>query len=176
MKYTFIAISLLLGSLTSCGGGENTTSKDTANQETTTNQSEEKEEGTTTEEDGVVEITIESNDQMKYNLSEIRAKAGSTVVLTLVNVGTMPKDAMGHNWTLLNAGIDHEEYASAAESAKDNGYQVKGRESDVIAHTAILGPGETETLTFTAPAAGTYKYVCTFPAHYGTMNGTLIVE
>ena len=175
MKYTFIAINLLLGSLTACGGGESTPSTETANQETTATENV-KEEGTTSEEDGVVEITIESNDQMKYNLSEIRAKAGSTIVLTLVNVGTMPKDAMGHNWTLLNAGVDYKEYASAAESAKDNGYQVKGRESDVIAHTAILGPGETETLTFTAPAAGTYKYVCTFPAHYGTMNGTLIVE
>ncbi len=175
MKYTFIAISLLLTSLTACGGGESAPSTENTNQETSPNENV-KEEGTTSDEDGVIEITIESNDQMKYNLSEIRAKEGSTVVLTLVNVGTMPKEAMGHNWTLLNAGVDHEEYASAAESAKDNDYQVKGRESDVIAHTAILGPSETETLTFTAPAAGLYKYVCTFPAHYGTMNGTLIVE
>ena len=170
MKNTFIAFSFLLGALASCGGSEEPAASETNSNETTT------EENTPVVEDGVVEITIESNDQMKYNLSEIRAKAGNTVVLTLVNVGTMPKDKMGHNWTLLNAGIDSEEYALEAANAADNDYQVKGRESDVLAHTAILGPGETETLTFTAPEAGTYKYVCTFPAHYGTMNGVLIVE
>jgi azurin len=175
MKYTFIALSIFMGAMTSCGGGEKTTSTENSATENTSTEVT-TEEGTQESEDGVVEVTIESNDQMKYNLSEIKVKAGSTVVLTLVNVGTMPKDKMGHNWTLLNAGIDSEEYALEAANAADNDYQVKGRESDVLAHTAILGPGETETLTFTAPEAGSYKYVCTFPAHYGTMNGVLIVE
>lgn len=175
MKYTFIAMSILLGALTSCGGSEEQPAAENPSTEATSSEKT-NEESTSEVEDGVVEITIESNDQMKYNLSEIRAKAGNTVVLTLVNVGTMPKDKMGHNWTLLNAGVDSEEYALEAANAADNNYQVKGRESDVLAHTAILGPGETETLTFTAPEAGTYKYVCTFPAHYGTMNGVMIVE
>lgn len=47
-----------------------------------------------------VEIVIESNDQMKFNMSEIRVKEGDTIVLTLKHVGKLPKAAMGHNWVL----------------------------------------------------------------------------
>ncbi len=88
----------------------------------------------------------------------------------------MPKEAMGHNITILKQGVDLEEYAMAASKAKDNEYQVKGREGDVIAHTKLLGPGESETITFNAPEAGTYKFICTFPAHYGLMQGDFIVK
>ena len=48
-----------------------------------------------------VEIVIESNDQMRFNLSEITVQQGQTVVLTLKHVGKLPKAAMGHNWVLL---------------------------------------------------------------------------
>jgi azurin len=40
----------------------------------------------------------------------------------------------------------------------------------------MLGGGETTTIAFTAPAAGTYDYICSFPGHYGMMKGKLIVE
>ena len=44
-----------------------------------------------------VKIVIESNDQMRFNLSEITVQQGQTVVLTLKHVGKLPKAAMGHN-------------------------------------------------------------------------------
>ena len=167
-KYTFIIASLALGMLASCGGSAEAPAE-TATTETTTTEA-------TTAEEGIAEITIESNDDMKYNLKTLNVKAGDQVVLTLINKGTMPKEAMGHNITILKQGVDLEEYAMAASKAKDNEYQVKGREGDVIAHTKILGPGESETITFNAPAAGTYKFICTLPAHYGLMQGDFIVE
>jgi len=40
----------------------------------------------------------------------------------------------------------------------------------------MLGGGETTTIEFTAPGAGIYDYICSFPAHYGLMKGKLIVE
>ena len=43
--------------------------------------------------DDKVEITIEANDQMRFNLSEIKVKEGDTVVLTLKHVGKLPKAA-----------------------------------------------------------------------------------
>ena len=167
-KYTFIFASLALGMLASCGGSAEAPAE-TATTETTTTEA-------TTAEEGIAEITIESNDDMKYNLKTLNVKAGDQVVLTLINKGSMPKESMGHNLTILKQGVDLEEYAMAASKAKDNEYQVKGRESDVIAHTKLLGPGESETITFNAPAAGTYKFICTFPAHYGLMQGDFIVE
>ena len=169
-KYTLIIPSLAIGFMTSCGGSEETT--ESASTETTTTETTE----TSTTEEGIAELTIESNDDMKYNLKTLEVKAGDQVVLTLINKGTMPKEAMGHNITILKQGVDLEEYALAAAKAKDNGYQVAGREGDVIAHTQILGPGESETITFDAPEAGTYKFLCTFPAHYGLMQGDFIVK
>jgi azurin len=48
---------------------------------------------------------------------------------------------------------------------------------DVLAHTKLLGPGEFDTIEFMAPATpGTLEYVCTFPGHFGTMNGKITVE
>jgi len=47
----------------------------------------------------------------------------------------------------------------------------------VIASTKMLGPGETATVTFTAPAPGVYDYICTFPGHaLAGMRGTLTVK
>ncbi|MDE0837988.1 MAG: plastocyanin/azurin family copper-binding protein [Kiritimatiellae bacterium] len=40
----------------------------------------------------------------------------------------------------------------------------------------MLGPGEEDVVTFTAPAAGTYNYLCTFPGHYAVMNGVMTVK
>ncbi len=124
----------------------------------------------------VVEFVIEANDQMQYNLKSMEVKAGQTVRVTLKNVGEMPKEAMGHNWTLLAKGVNSTEYGTEAISEKDNGYQVTGREDDVIIHTAILGPGEEETVEFTLNEVGIYKYICTFPGHAGLMNGTFLVK
>lgn len=122
-----------------------------------------------------VEITIEANDQMKFDLSEIKVKEGDTVVLTLKHVGKLPKAAMGHNWVLLGQGVDMKSFAMEAMKAKANDYIPEGTE-DVIVHTPMLGGGEEATITFTAPEAGEYTFICSFPGHYALMNGTFIVE
>jgi len=48
----------------------------------------------------------------------------------------------------------------------------------IIARTAgLLKGGQSETVTFTAPAAGTYVYLCTFPGHFEEgMKGVLRVK
>ena len=46
----------------------------------------------------------------------------------------------------------------------------------VLFSTKLLEPGQTVTFQFRAPAtAGQYPFVCTFPAHWRTMNGLLNV-
>ena len=48
---------------------------------------------------------------------------------------------------------------------------------DVIAFTKLLGPDESDTITFTAPKeSGAYEYVCTFPGHFAMMRGTMKVK
>lgn len=123
----------------------------------------------------VVEVTIEGNDQMKYNLSEIKVKEGQTVKLTLKHVGKLPKAAMGHNWVLLKQGTNIPEFGAAAAKAAGNDYIPEGTDK-IIVNTKMLGGGEETTIEFTAPAKGEYDFICSFPGHYAMMNGKFIVE
>lgn len=129
---------------------------------------------TSVQSDNKVEIVIEGSDQMRFDLSEITVKEGETIVLTLKHVGKLPKAAMGHNWVLLAEGTDVKEFATQAIRARDTEYIP---ESDqIIAYTALIGGGEVTTIEFTAPAAGEYDFICSFPGHYALMKGKLIVE
>ena len=122
-----------------------------------------------------VEITIEGNDRMQFNLNEIKVEAGQTVVLTLKHVGKLPEAAMGHNWVLLKQGTDIQKFGAAASKAAENDYIPKDTDN-VIVHTELIGGGQQTTIEFTAPEAGTYDYICSFPGHYALMKGKFIVE
>jgi len=170
MKKQILTFAIGTLFLVSCGGGADTKSEET------TPETPAQEEAAPVPEKEVVEVTIEANDQMKYDKTVIEVKSGTLVKLTLKNVGSMPVEAMGHNWTLLSQGVDLVAYATAAIAAKDNGYQPADRYADPIIYTRMLGPGESQTIEFDAPAAGTYKYLCTFPGHFGQMQGDFIVK
>ncbi len=123
-------------------------------------------------------IEITGNDTMKFSLTEIRAKPGETLTVTLVNVGSMPKFSMGHNWVLLKSASVADAYVSDAMQAATTDYVPAGRKNDVIAHTRLLGPKEKDSVTFQAPKEpGRYPFICSFPGHYQVgMKGDLIVE
>lgn len=123
-----------------------------------------------------VEITIEGDDAMKFNLSEIRVKEGQEVTLILDHVGKLAKEAMGHNWVLLKQGVSLSDFAAEAIKAKDNDYIPEDRMDDIIAHTETIGGGEETEIVFTAPAKGTYEFLCSFPGHSAMMQGKFIVE
>jgi azurin len=125
--------------------------------------------------DGVVNVTMITSDRMKFNLRKITVKAGQKIKLTLSHTGKLDKRVMGHNVVFLKQGVKTSAFASKAAASKDNDYIPKGT-TDMIANTKMLGGGETTTIEFTAPAAGTYDYICSFPAHYAMMKGKLIVE
>ena len=87
----------------------------------------------------------------------------------------MAKNAMGHNFVLLAQGTDVNAFAEEAVKASTNGY-VPADHSKIIAYTDLIGGGESTTITFNAPAKGSYDYICTFPGHHMTMKGKLSVE
>lgn len=123
----------------------------------------------------LVEIT--ANDQMKYSVATIEAKAGEQLKVVLTNVGQLPKEAMGHNWVLLKAGTDGMAFATAASTARETDFIPPALKEQVIASIGLLGPRKSGEVTFTVPAAGEYPFLCTFPAHYAVgMKGTLIVK
>lgn len=123
----------------------------------------------------VKKLEISGNDQMKFDHEKLEAQARQKIELTFKNVGSMPKESMGHNWCLLHLGTNGQEFVEAGFASASNDYVAEEKESVVIIRTKIIGPGESETLTFTAPSEpGSYEYVCTFPGHFGAgMKGFL---
>lgn len=123
-----------------------------------------------------VEITCDN--AMKFSVTEIHAKPGEAISVTLKNLGTMPKFSMGHNWVLLAADVDIDAFAGETGMAAKTDYIPPSFQAGIIAHTKLLGPKESDTVTFNAPKTpGRYVYLCSFPGHYQVgMKGVLIVE
>lgn len=125
---------------------------------------------------GPVSVVIEGNDQMRYNITKFEVYAGQEVTITFNNVGKMKKDVMGHNVVVLKRGADGLSFAMQAMTARENDYLPED-DASILATTRLLGPGETDTITFTAPdSPGSHEYVCTFPGHYQAgMRGEMVV-
>src|SRR5690606_11022046 len=121
-------------------------------------------------------FTVEGNDQLKFDKTSFTAKAGQEIQITLKNVGELPKESMGHNIVVLAPGTDLAAFGGEAFKAKDADYIPATYASSIIAHTKLLGPGESDTITFTIDEAGEYEFVCSFPGHWGTMRGTITVQ
>ncbi|KGE15216.1 plastocyanin/azurin family copper-binding protein [Sphingobacterium deserti] len=173
--FVFPAIALVL-SLAACGGSEN------KNTSTTTEETTSSAESATTETVPGIEnvelsntIVVESNDQMKFDKELLRVKAGEAVSLTLKNVGTLPKESMGHNLIVLKPGVDIATFAGEATAAADADYIPKTSLSSIAAHTKLLGPGEEDKISFTLEK-GVYTFICSFPGHYGVMQGKIVAE
>jgi azurin len=112
--------------------------------------------------------------KMEFEQTEFTVKAGTEITLTFENTATSP--AMEHNVVLLTddaaATIDRIGQAAMGASAK----AFVPEDDAVLAATDLAKPGETVTLTFTAPSApDEYAYICTFPGHYAMMQGTMRV-
>ena len=124
----------------------------------------------------VIEIT--ANEAMKFNVTRFEVAAGQQVKLTLRNIGTMPKAAMGHNLVILKKDADVKAFADAAVMAAATEYFPAAKADQAIAHTKLLGPKQSEEIVFTAPAeAGEYPFICSFPAHFiAGMKGVMVVK
>lgn len=123
-------------------------------------------------------INIQANDTMKYDVTSIEAAPGEELRVVLTNVGSMPKETMGHNWILLKAGADALAFVTAAVNAKDTGYVPPAMQDQILAHIDQQGPKQSGEVTFKAPTEpGQYQYFCSFPAHYQVgMKGVLTVK
>jgi len=116
------------------------------------------------------EVTVQADDKMRYDLTEFDVHPGQKVAITLKNIGTTPKFSMGHNLVVLDKQITEQNIQAkfldpaAMEAAHD---YVPANDKNVIKATKLLGPNETDTITFSAPQVpGRYLYVCSFPGHY----------
>ena len=119
-------------------------------------------------------LILNSNDQMLFDKSLLKASAGEEITLVLNHTGQIAKEFMGHNFVLLKNDTDVDNFAQRAILAKDNQYIPDGDEA--IAYTSMIGGGESDKITFTVDEPGTYVFICTFPGHYQIMRGDFIVD
>jgi azurin len=154
----------------SCGGSSN---QESSTSELTT---EEPKKEMATDIPDTAFLTIEGNDLMQYNLDKLEVYEGQVVKLTLEHVGGMSVEAMGHNWVLLTPGTDKATFGAAAVSARETSYIPQDMTDKVIANTKVIGGGESTSVIFDAPKTGFYDYLCSFPGHWGVMQGSFIVK
>ena len=107
---------------------------------------------------GPTALSFEGNDTFQFTPTSATVSSGAEVEVTLTNVG-----ALEHSWVLVAGDADA---ATVTDAAAING-----------ATTGSVAGGQTGSATFTAPAAGSYQFVCTIPGHAAAgMVGTLTVN
>jgi len=119
-------------------------------------------------------VEISGTDQMQYDKKEIAVAADCTEVeVTLHHVGKAPAAAMGHNWVLTKTA-DAQPVANDGLSAGIANDHIKKGDTRVIAHTKIIGGGQTTSVKFATSLlkkGEAYTFFCSFPGHIALMKG-----
>jgi azurin len=124
--------------------------------------------------DKVCKVEITGTDAMQFDKKEISVAADCTSVeLTLKHSGKLPAQAMGHNW-VLSKTADMQGVVNDGMSASFAANHIKAGDTRVIAHTKIVGGGQSDVVTFPTSAlkkGEAYSFFCTFPGHSALMKG-----
>lgn len=110
-------------------------------------------------------VDIEANDDLKFVPANATVAKGATVAFKVTNVGKMD-----HEFEVGNRAFqdDHEKEMRGMPAGMDMPDEATGFD---------VKPGETKTIAFTFPAAGTLLYGCHEPGHYAAgMKGTIKVS
>lgn len=122
-------------------------------------------------------VAIEGNDQMQFNLKEIKVGADCTEVeVTLSHPGKFPAAAMGHNWVLTKSEDLQPVVNAGASAGLPNNYLPKD-DARIIASTKIIGGGESTSVKFSTAMltkGGDYSFFCSFPGHWAVMHGKFL--
>ena len=109
------------------------------------------------------EAEVDATDAMTYSTKEVKVAGDCTELkLTLKHVGKMPVSAMGHNLVITKT---------------DDFNYVPKDDARVLAHTKLIGGGESDTITVPMDKfekGGDYTFFCSFPGHWSVMKGKLI--
>ncbi|WP_457097724.1 azurin [Lysobacter sp. P5_B9] len=123
--------------------------------------------------------TIEGNDAMQYNVGSIAVPAScGKFTITLKHAGKMPVAAMGHN-VVIATTADQQAVSADGMTAGVAANYVKADDARVIAHTKLVGGGESTSVTFPTSkikTGGPYEFFCSFPGHAAMMKGTIAVQ
>jgi len=121
-------------------------------------------------------IELQANENMRFDKEMFKIKTGKKIRLIFKNTGAPTNTAMAHNVVILKKGTDIADFADAVHNAKDEQYVPSSVGSLVIAHTKLVSGGDSDEVEFTINQPGVYDYICSFPGHWGTMQGKIVAE
>jgi lysophospholipase L1-like esterase/azurin/glucose/arabinose dehydrogenase len=114
-------------------------------------------------------------EQMKYDTPRLVVEAGKPFEVIFQNGDFMP-----HNFVIVRPGARPAVGAATATMRPDQ-LDSQGRafipnNPNIIAATKLVEPGQRQALKLTAPTQeGDYDYLCTYPGHWESMWGRLVV-
>ena len=121
-------------------------------------------------------IQLKANENMRYDNELFRVRAGKKISLILLNTGAKSATSMTHNVVILQSGTDIADFADIARNAKTEQYVPSSLDSLIIAHTRLVSGGDSDKVEFIIPKPGVYDFICSFPGHWGTMQGKIVAE
>ena len=124
-------------------------------------------------------VTLQTDDALRFSPSHITVPATcKDFTVTLTHTGHLPPLAMSHNWVLTKKS-DLDGVARTGMLAGADAHHVDLNDKRVLAHTKLIGTGETATVTFSVAqlkVGEPYVFLCTFAGHSPIMRGTLSVQ
>lgn len=124
-------------------------------------------------------VTVDSTDQMSYNTKAIEIdKSCKTFKIELTHSGSLPKNVMGHN-LVISKEADMQPIATDGLSVGIDKNYLKDGDARIIAHTKVIGAGETDSVSFDVAklvADEKYGFFCSFPGHISMMKGTVTLK
>ena len=121
---------------------------------------------------------LEGNDAMQFNVANIDVgKACGTFTINLKHTGKLARNVMGHN-VVVAATSDMAGVAADGMGAGLDADYVKAGDARVIAHSKVIGGGESTSVKIPVAklGAGPYSFFCSFPGHSALMKGTLTLK
>jgi azurin len=123
---------------------------------------------------GIVDqtVSVQGVEGLKFSLGSFDVKPGARVKLDFANTSDML-----HNLVVVKPGTGTKVGEAALKLGLD-GQKMSyvPTSDDVLFNTSLLEPQKVESIYFVAPTTpGEYQYVCTFPGHYLSMQGTMRV-
>jgi len=119
-----------------------------------------------------VTINMATRPGLKFDKEILEVKAGSKVKLVFNN-----NDDMLHNLVVTAPGKGEEVGQNAMDmglNGTNAGYIPDSK--SVLFHTCLIQPETSQTIYFTAPKAGDYPFICSFPGHSFVMKGVMKVR
>lgn len=125
------------------------------------------------------QVHITGNDRMMFDTKTFTVqKSCETFTIHFENVGKLPKSSMGHNVVLAKKS-EAQALATEGMSAGVKNDYLPPKDARIITKTAMIGGGEKASVTFSPDVlrkGGEYLFFCSFPGHFFTMQGVVIVE